>query len=227
MIHPYITRMNLFAFINEGYTIITVDFWSLVKDYAQTITAGGVIVALFISFFALNAQRKHSKYQRLIEVYKLVNTFEEREARKNVYEAFRIYMDHHYKKGIKIGGKMYFSKNLIKFKGDAFLDIFRDPVVLGEMKIKEFELQEDVERVRATFDQIGVLYNSNLIPKDSLLKALWGTGRVCWICLAQNIFIERDKRGTEFYMNNFEDFFYEIEKYRNRHRPILEPVEPS
>jgi hypothetical protein len=159
-------------------------------------------------------------------VYKLVNNFEEREARKNVYEAFRIYMEHHYKKGFKIGGKMYFSKNLRKFKGEAFLDIFRDPLVLEEMKIKEFELQQDVERVRATFDHIGAMFQSNLIPKDPLLKTLWGTCRVCWICLAQNIFIERDKRETEFYLNNFEDFFKEIEKYRNRHRPILEPVEP-
>jgi hypothetical protein len=202
------------------------DFWSLVRDYAQTITAGGVIVALLISLFTFLSQRKHSNYQRLIEVYKLVNNFEEREARKNVYEAFRIYMEHHYKKGFKIGGKMYFSKNLRKFKGEAFLDIFRDPLVLEEMKIKEFELQQDVERVRATFDHIGAMFQSNLIPKDPLLKTLWGTCRVCWICLAQNICIERDKRETEFYLNNFEDFFKEIEKYRNRHRPILEPVEP-
>jgi hypothetical protein len=202
------------------------DIFSIIKDYAQTITAGGVIVALLISLFTLLSQRKHSNYQRLIEVYKLVNNFEEREARKNVYEAFRIYMEHHYKKGFKIGGKMYFSKNLRKFKGEAFLDIFRDPLVLEEMKIKEFELQQDVERVRATFDHIGAMFQSNLIPKDPLLKTLWGTCRVCWICLAQNIFIERDKRETEFYLNNFEDFFKEIEKYRNRHRPILEPVEP-
>jgi hypothetical protein len=202
------------------------DFWSLLKDYAQTITAGGVIVALFISLFTLLSQRKHSNYQRLMEVYKLVNNFEEREARKNIYMAFRIYMEHYYKKDFKIGGKMYWSKNLRIYKGEAFLDIFRDPLVLGEMKIKEFDLQMDVEKVRATFDNIGALFQSKLIPKDALLKTLWGTGRVCWICLAQNIFIERDKRGTEFYMNNFEDFFKEIEKYRNRHKPVLEPVEP-
>jgi hypothetical protein len=59
-----------------------------------------------------------------------------------------------------------------------------------------------------------------------LLKALWGTGRVSWICLAQNIFIERDKRETEFYMNNFEDFFNEIEKYRNSYKPNLPAVAP-
>jgi len=202
------------------------DFWSLIKDYALTITTAGVIVALFISLLTLISQKRHNNYQRLIEVYTMVNTIEEREARKNVYDAFRIYMERHYKNGLKISGKMYFAKNLIKFKGDAFLDIFRDPVVLDELKIKEFELQEDVERVRATFDHIGALFASGLIEKKLLLNALWGTGRVCWICLAQNIFIERDKRQTEFYLNNFENFFYEIEKYRNRHTPILEPVEP-
>jgi len=86
------------------------DFWSLIRDYAQTITAGGVILALSISIFTLISSRKQSKFQTLMEVYKLVNSFEEREARKNVYEAFRIYMKHHYKKGIKIGGKIYFPK---------------------------------------------------------------------------------------------------------------------
>ena len=159
-------------------------------------------------------------------MFKLVNNFEEREARKNIYEAFRIYMEHHYKKGFKISGQMYWAKNLGRFRGEVFLDIFRDPFVLVQMKLNEFELQQDVERVRATFDQIGALFQSDLIPKDALLKTLWGTGRVCWICLAQNIFIERDKRGTEFYMNNFEDFFNEIEKYRDRQRPKLEPVQP-
>jgi hypothetical protein len=202
------------------------DFWFLVKDYALTITAFGVIVALLISLYAIITLKRHNNYQKLIEIYAMVNTIEEREARKNVYDAFRIYMERHYKNGLKISGKMYFAKNLVKFKGDAFLDIFRDPVVLDELKIKEFELQQDVERVRGTFDHIGALFASDLIDKELVLNALWGTGRVCWICLAQNIFIERDKRQTEFYLNNFESFFYEIEKYRIRHRPILEPVEP-
>jgi hypothetical protein len=202
------------------------DFWSLVKDYALTITAFGVIVALFISLFTLISQKRYNNYQRLIEIFAMVNTIEEREARMNVYDAFRIYMERHYKNGFKISGKMYFAKNLVKFKGDAFLDIFRDPVVLDELKIRELELQQDVERVRVTFDHIGALFASDLIDKELVLNALWETGRVCWICLAQNIFIERDKRQTEFYLNNFESFFYEIEKYRNRHRPKLEPVEP-
>lgn len=202
------------------------DIFSIIRDYAQTITAGGVIAALLISLSSFLSQRRHSNYQRLIEVYKMINDFEQREARKSVYKAFGIYMEHHYKKGFKIGGKMYWAKNLATFRGEVFLDIFRDPVVLREMKLEEFELQQDVEAVRTTFDHIGALFASNLIPKKALLKALWGTGRVCWICLAQNIFIERDKRETEFYMNNFEDLFNEIEKYRDRHKPKLPPVGP-
>jgi hypothetical protein len=205
---------------------LLMDFFTIVRDYAQTITAAGVIGALFISISGFLFQRRHSNYQRLIEVYKLVNDFEQREARKSVYEAFRIYMKHYYKDGLKIGGKTYWAENLNNLKGNAFLDIFRDPVVLNEMNIKESELQQEVESVRATFDEIGAMFASNLVPKKALLKALWGTGRVCWICLAQNILIERDKRATEFYMNNFQDLFNEIEKYRLKHKPTLPPVEP-
>src|SRR4029078_13527826 len=128
-------------------------------------------------------------------------------------------MKHYYNDGLKMGGKTYWAENLTSLKGKAFLDIFRDPLVLNEVNMKKSELQQSVETVRATFDEIGAMFASKLIPKDALLKALWGTGRVCWICLAQNIFIERDKRGTEFYMRNFQEFFNEIEKYRNRHRP--------
>ena len=39
------------------------------------------------------------------------------------------------------------------------------------MQLKENELQQDVEAVRATFDQIGALFATNTIPKKPLLKA--------------------------------------------------------
>lgn len=202
------------------------DIFYIIKDYAQTITAGGVIAALLISFFSFISQRRHNNYERLVEVYKMINDFEQREARKSVYTAFRIYMERYYNDGLKIGGKTYFAGKLPECKGKVFLDVFRDPEVLHEMQLKENELQQDVESVRATFDHIGALFATNVIPKKPLLKALWGTGRICWICLAQNIFIERDKRETEFYMTNFQEFFNEIEKYRNKHKPKLPAVEP-
>lgn len=202
------------------------DIFLIIKDYAQTITAVGVIAALSISFFSFISQRRHNNYERLVEVYKMINDFDQREARKSVYTAYRIYMERYYNDGLKIGGKTYFAGKLAEYNGKVFLDVFRDPAVLHEMQLKENELQQDVEAVRATFDHIGALFATNIIPKKALLKALWGTARVCWICLAQNIFIERDKRETEYYMTNFEDFFNEIEKYRDSHKPKLPPVEP-
>jgi len=60
------------------------DFWSFVRDYAQTITAGGVIVALFISIFTLISLRKHGTFQTLMEVYKLVNSLEERSLKRSL-----------------------------------------------------------------------------------------------------------------------------------------------
>jgi hypothetical protein len=202
------------------------DIFFIIKDYAQTITALGVIGALLISFFSVISQRRHNNYERLVEVYKMINDFEQREARKSIYKAYRIYMKRYYNDGLKIGGKTYFAKNLPAYKGNVFLDVFRDPEVLKEMQLKEDELQQDVEAVRATFDHIGALFATKTVPIKPLLKAIWGTAIVSWICLAQNIFIERDKRETEFYMNNFQDFFNEIEKYRNSHKPKLPPVEP-
>jgi len=202
------------------------DIFFIIKDYGQTITAAGVIAALLISFFTFISQRRHNNYERLVEVLKMINDFEQREARKSIYTAFRIYMKRYYNDGLKIGGKTYFAGNLPEYRGRIFLDVFRDPEVLNEMQLKENELQQDVEAVRATFDHIGALFVTNTIPKKPLLKALWRTGRVCWICLAQNIFIERDKTETEFYMNNFQDLFNEIEKYRSSHKPRLPAVGP-
>jgi hypothetical protein len=201
------------------------DIFSIIKDYAQTITAGGVIAALLISFFSFISQRRHNNYERPVEVYKMINDFEQREARKSVYTAFRIYMERYYNDRLKIGGKTYFASKLPECKGKVFLDVFRDTEVLREMQLKENELQQDVESVRATFDHIGALCNQRH-TKKAIVRSPLGTGRICWICLAQNIFIERDKRETEFYMTNFQDFFDEIEKYRDKHKPKLPPVEP-
>ena len=202
------------------------DIFSIINDYAQTITAAGVIAALLISFVGFISQRRQNNYERLVEVLKMINDFEQREARKSVYTAFRIYIERYYNDGLKIGGKTYFAEKLPAYKGKVFLDVFRDPEVLSEMQLKENELQQDVEAVRAMFDHIGALFATNTIPKKPLLKALWGTGRMCWICLAQNIFIERDKRETQFYMTNFQHFFDEIEKYRNNNKPKLPAVTP-
>ena len=83
------------------------DIFFIIKDYAQTILTVGVIAALLISFFTLITQRRHNDYERLVEVYKMINDFDKREARKSVYTAYRIYMGHYYNDGLKIGGKTH------------------------------------------------------------------------------------------------------------------------
>jgi hypothetical protein len=59
-------------------------------------------------------------------------------------------------------------------KRQIYEDIFTDPIVTT----KHSKIQEDVERVRATFDRIGSLFDIGLIPETPLLKGLWGTGSV-------------------------------------------------
>jgi hypothetical protein len=102
------------------------DIFTIITDNAQTITAICVIVALLISFSSFPYPKRHNDYQRLIEVYKMINDFEQRESRKNAYTAFRIYMERHYESGLKIGGKTYFAKNLNEHIGKTFLDFWFD-----------------------------------------------------------------------------------------------------
>ena len=103
----------------------TTDLWQWFHDNAQPITAIGVIAAMFVSLFAYFSQKQHGKYQRLIEVYKLINNVEEREARKNVYTGFRLYMENYRRN--KAFGKVHDVTDLAQFSyaDKILLDIFR------------------------------------------------------------------------------------------------------
>jgi len=67
--------------------------------------------------------------------------------------------------------------------------------------------------VRATLDNVGTLFNEDLIPEEPLLQEMWGVGIYCWDALKDQINIERDKRQTMYYMDNFEAFYKRIEQY--------------
>ena len=218
MLETFIMQFPFGLFQGDSLKFVVIPIVSAL--IIASIIAGGLIVSS-ISYLS---QRNHSKYQRLYEVYKMTNDFDERESRKNIYEAYRIYKNEFGVGDKSAGGEKYVSKNI--YKNRKFDDIFRDPLVIQQLGFKGENLLQDVERVRATFDNIGSLFGQNLIPDNALLGALWGTGRVCWICLEANIMIERDKRKTKFYMNNFEIFYNKIEKYRLNHKPPLEAVEP-
>jgi hypothetical protein len=175
-----------------------------------SIAAGAVLVSIYFGW----RQTRHGNFQRLIEVYKMINDPEGREARKNIYNAYRTYYKRYFDDwdgDLEHEWKTYTSENIRV--GSVYADIFTDEEVLNELNIEKDKLIQDVESVRATFDHIGALVKNKLVPKKPLLDALWGTARTCWVCLRDNIMIERDKRETEFYMDFFQYLFNEIEDY--------------
>lgn len=107
--------------------------------------------------------------------------------------------------------------NLKELKGMKFDDIYSDDPTLVSLGIdKRNSLRRDIELVRATLDNIGTLFNQDLIPEEPLLHETWGVRINCWDALKDQINIERDKRGTMYYMDNFEIFYKKIEEYISR-----------
>lgn len=144
----------------------------------------------------VETQDLRSRHQRLtvLKIEKLARTS----------MMLMIYKIEHYRGDKNITGKRYLAKNLDELSGKVFDDIFTDPRVLDKLGLdKANTIHRDVERIRATFDQIGALFNFGLVPEDTLLKSMWGVGIYCWDALEHHIYIERDKRKTMYYMNNF------------------------
>jgi hypothetical protein len=234
--------MNLIALLvaNISGTIVQSNQTHLIINsgndpVTSVITALGIGVAIVVSILTLikaskdsNELRKvqeetirQSKFQRLADVYKLTNTPELREARKNIFNAFKIYKNKHYSEDKTLKstsynktGKTYTAINLQELKGRNFDDIYTDPFTLEQLDDKKRNsLQPDIELVRATLDNIGTLFNQHLIPEEPLLQETWGVGVYCWDALKDQISIERDKRQTMYYMDNFESFYKKIEEY--------------
>lgn len=195
---------------NQTHLIInTSNDWSpgnIVTIFVGIISAIGIGIALYLSHRGVSIQETTSKQERLIEIYKLTNNPDHREARANVYKAFKIYKKEHYVNGKKKSGKTYTAQYLEELKGKQFDNIFSDPKVLGKLSDEErTRIKKDVELVRASFDNIGARFNSKLIPEEALLKAMWGVTLHCWDSLEHHINIERDVRKTLHYMIYFEE----------------------
>jgi len=212
----------------------------LVTTAGNIATVVGVVIALAVSIITLwkgnrdsNELRRvqeetiqQSKFQRLADVYKLTNNRKLREARKNIFNAYNFYMKKHYTSPGTLNyisynktGKTYTAVNLENLKGMKFDDIYTDPPTLEHLdEKKRNRLQKDIELVRATLDNIGTLFNQDLIPEEALLQETWGVGIYCWDALKDQISIERDKRGTMYYMDNFEIFYKKTEEYISKKR---------
>jgi len=179
------------------------SLFNLVTIVFGIVSAAGIIGALCLSIVSTrNGIRQHrelldlqkqsfldqkqfSDYERLIEVYQVFNNDQEREARKHIYRAYGLYHAHY--SGTKTSQKKMYKPARFTQEG-PYEDIFTDPVVTSKYN----NIYEDVERVRATFNHVGSLLEGKLIQEEPLMNGLWHTGRVCWICLQQNIMIERD-----------------------------------
>jgi hypothetical protein len=210
----------------------------LVTTAGNIATVVGVGIALAVSIITLWKGNKdstelrrvqdetirQSKFQRLADVYKLTNSPKLREARKNIFHAYNFYMKKHYaSSGMLVcmsynkTGKTYTAVNLENLKGTKFDDIYTDPPTLEHLdEENKNRLRQDIELVRATLDNIGTLFNQDLIPEEALLQETWGVGIYCWDALKDQIYIERDRRGTMYYMDNFETFYKKIEEYISR-----------
>src|SRR6266498_1100790 len=123
--------------MNESLTYI----WSTITDlWSKNPLVIIAIIALAVSLGTVYFQKRtvdthetNSKYQRLIEVYSLNNDVDNREARKNIYKAYKIYKTRYYKDGKKVGGKTYTAKYVKELLGNSYDNIFSDPKVLAEL----------------------------------------------------------------------------------------------
>jgi len=214
--------------LNNIWTRIT-ELWLDNPEALIAIIALGVsIFTIYFQSRTVKSQEMHTRFQRLIEVYNLTNDPEHRESRKNIYKAYKIYKAEHYKDGKKIGGKTYTARYVKELLGKNYDNIFSDPIVLDKLGVEKSKtIQQDVERVRATFDHIGALFNNKLIPEETLLKAMWGVGIYCWDALENHINIERDARKTMDYTNNFQDFYKQIEDYVKREKKVRVSLEDT
>jgi hypothetical protein len=98
--HLIINTSNDWSFVNIA--TILVGFGSLL----------GIVAALVISRNGVNIQETTSRNERLLEIYNLTNNPCHREARRNVYKAYKIYKKEHYVNGENKTGKTYKAQNL-------------------------------------------------------------------------------------------------------------------
>lgn len=231
---------------NQTHLVInTSNDWSLVNIVTIVvgiISAAGIIGALIISRRTLKKgieesqdlkqfqqesitrqkelveiQETKSNHERLMAIYTLTNNPSHRDARRHIYKAYKIYWKEHYVNGKNKSEKTYTAQNLEELKGKQFDNIFSDPMVLEKLNPEERDnIRKDVEHGRASFDHIGAIFNSKLIPEEALLKAMWGVTLHCWDSLEHHINIERDVRKTLHYMIYFENFYKKTEEYREK-----------
>jgi hypothetical protein len=80
-------------------------------------------------------------------------------------------------------------------------------------------ISKEISMVRADFDQIGILIENKLVPKQVFLRAYWNTVLVCWMSLKEHIHQERLRRDYPSYMTYFEKLSNDAKAYWKKHHP--------
>jgi hypothetical protein len=80
--------------------------------------------------------------------------------------------------------------------------LYFDYLDTGELK--SFKGSADVQTVRADFDVLGKLVESNNIPKEEFLEMYGSLAYRCWKCLEADINDERDSRNFKPFMTYFQ-----------------------
>lgn len=146
---------------------------------------GGVITWI-VYVYQSRQQREVAQYQKkqheltgVMEAFKILNNDRHRQAREDVYSAFKQYED-------------------------GTINIFENESV-----------RKNAAMVRADFDEIGLLVDNGLIPKDVFFKSYLNTVIICWKALKTDIEKQRKDRKYPEYMTYFQKLYEGAEDYAN------------
>jgi cellulose synthase/poly-beta-1,6-N-acetylglucosamine synthase-like glycosyltransferase len=164
---------------------VTSDSYDFVPFLVPIITTLiGAFITIVVFYFQRKQQRVSAEYQEkqlnlsaMMEVFKILNNDEHRQARENVYSACK-----QFDQGQK--------------------EIFQNE-----------NIRKNAAMVRADFDEIGLLIQNGLVPKDMFLSAYWNTVIISWKALKDDIAKERLRRKYSMYMAFFEQLYQEAEDY--------------
>jgi hypothetical protein len=92
--------------------------------------------------------------------------------------------------------------------------LYFDYLDTGELKA--FKVSADVQTVRADFDILGKLVESNNIQMEEFLEEYGSLAYRCWKCLEKDIMDERDSRNFKPFMTYFQWLANEAYQYWKR-----------
>ena len=70
-----------------------------------------------------------------------------------------------------------------------------------------------VGQVRGDFEMIASMIRQSLLPKSTFLEVYYELVILCWKALEPSIRVEREKRGSNRYLQEFENLAGDAEKY--------------